>query len=122
MLNLLGSLTKNGWRETFRILRHSENTICKRAFPPRKEYAHIRRRDRKGRKMRATAFQLVEEQQGSEATKTYRRVDDGGEVEDDKVKELVLERKTVRDPHRKATQHQHTADCQLNPMARDAIH
>ncbi|KAL1610734.1 hypothetical protein SLS60_002404 [Paraconiothyrium brasiliense] len=97
MLNILGSLTKNGWRETFRILRHSENSICKLPFPPRKEYAHIRRRDRKGRKMRATAFRLVDEQRGSGATKTYRRVNDGGEVEEDEVEELVLEKKSEPD-------------------------
>ena len=95
MLNILGSLTKNGWRETFRMLRHSENTVRKQPSEPHKEYAHIRRHDKKGRKTRATAFQLVEEQQGNEPSKTYRRVNDGGEVEDDEVEELVVEKRTV---------------------------
>jgi hypothetical protein len=94
MLNILGSLTKNGWRETLRLLRHSENTICKQPSQPRKKYAHIRRRDGKGRKTRTAAFQLVGEE-GAGAARKYRRVKDGGEVESEEVQELVLERKTV---------------------------
>jgi hypothetical protein len=95
MLTLLGSLTKNGWRETLRILRQSENTILKQQSQPKKKYAHIRRRDGKGKKTRAAAFQLVEEQGGAGAAKRYQRVKDGKEDEDEEIWELVLEKKTV---------------------------
>ncbi|OAG00126.1 uncharacterized protein CC84DRAFT_1168979, partial [Paraphaeosphaeria sporulosa] len=94
MLNIFSSLTKNGWRETFRILRHSENIIRKQPSSPRKKYVHVRRRDRKGRKMRA-AFQLVEEQGGDGTGRTYRRVNDGWEVGEGEVQEIILEKKTV---------------------------
>ncbi|KAL5423719.1 hypothetical protein PMIN04_003720 [Paraphaeosphaeria minitans] len=95
MLNILGSLTKNGWRETFRILCHSDITICKQPCPPRKKYIHVRRRDGKGRKMRAAAFQLVEEQGSDRAGRTYRLVNDGRETGEDEVQEIVLEKKSV---------------------------
>lgn len=45
--------------------------------------------------MRAAAFQLVEEQQGGQATRRYRRVNDRREAEDSEVEELVLEKKFV---------------------------
>lgn len=93
MLNILGSLAKNGWRETFRILSSSENTICKHPWSARKKYAHVRRRDRKGRKMRAAAFEIVEGEDGDGAGRIYRRVKDGREMDDGEVHELVLEKK-----------------------------
>ncbi|KAJ4298858.1 hypothetical protein N0V90_004101 [Kalmusia sp. IMI 367209] len=90
MLNLLASIAKNGWRETFRIIYFEDTAIRKK---PVQRYAHVRRRDRKGRKTPTAVYQRVETEADQGVTKIYRKVGDGYLSLDDE-EEVVLRKKT----------------------------